>query len=137
MSHDPSNPFQPRDLKEKISEVENIERCLRPGVCNCPNMPRHKVSDMRQQAFWAFLASAPGGWSGYKELTGSTNATDKTIPIAEVVCCCVAVAFLIYGFFHRRKIQTSEEYLDHLYGIPAPKEGVIIFIRSKWKYLFG
>ena len=43
MTHDPTNPFQPRDLKEQISEVENIERCLRPGVCNCPKMPRCPV----------------------------------------------------------------------------------------------
>lgn len=79
------------------------------------DLPRHWFDDFAVAAFWGLLASAPGAYQGYADLTGKSAPTQAKFDLIEVgvfVCALTVFAVGLMGF---RRRTTSRRYLVELF----------------------
>jgi hypothetical protein len=97
-------------------------------------MPRHRVSELLQGAFWAFLASLPGGVGSCIDLARRPPSAPLVVNVVGIGACAVALAFVVFAVFYRSGDRTSEEYLNELYELPETAPGKL---RKLWREWFS
>lgn len=83
-------------------------------------MPRGKMEEFTQAAFWSAIATATSGLGGFFDLLQQTPTQPKLLAISEVLIFGICVALAVVGALRPRDTETAEEYLNKLYNVPSP-----------------
>jgi hypothetical protein len=84
-------------------------------------MPRRKSDEFTQAAFWAFLTSLPGGFTGIYDLMLEKPIQPKGLDLLLFSTALICLAAMVIGSARRASDgETSEEYLNRLYKLPPP-----------------
>lgn len=92
-------------------------------------LPRKRVDEFTQAAFWAAVAAVTPGIAGLIDIDSATPAQPRMLDIAEIIIFAVCVALGVTGCLRNRGAQLSEDCLRSLYGLPDPVKE-----KTKWQF---
>lgn len=125
---------QNKEFEEIDADPTKVRRLFFEHAHLLATMPRHKISDLLQGAFWALIASSAGAIGGWMDITKPIPANDKLVDIAGISVFSICGAFFLFSLIYKRNVKTSEEYLSELYKLPSKEPGKI---RKFWRDWFG
>jgi hypothetical protein len=96
-------------------------------------LPRTRWDGRTSNAFWAGVATAVTAYAGLQDLL-TKPPKNAPLSLVEVVIFVLCVGIFLAGVRKPGDKQTSEAYLNELFGIPAPKPGKL---RALWKEWMG
>lgn len=119
------------EVRDLVPEPPLRRHLLFDQAHRLATMPRKKQDEFSQSAFWSALVSVPGGVAGFLDIMDKTPTQPKILDLTEVTALAVCVALFVFAVVKPGKIETSEEYLNKLYGIqPAAPS------RRRWYLLW-
>jgi hypothetical protein len=94
-------------------------------------MPRKRWDERTSAAFWAAVATAVPAYAGAHDLLANPPK-DAVLSLVEVAIFLLCAGIFLAGQRLPGSRQTSEEYLNELFGLPPKKLGKLRAIWHEW-----
>lgn len=101
-------------------------------------LPRRKRDEFVLAAFWGWVASLPGAYIGYHDLTLNTHQQPIELDLLSIIITASATAALLIGILRLSRVETSTDYLKKLFEIEDdPPKSIWQKVNKCWEILSG